>query len=133
MKGVSSGPLSPTNHRVNNIRRTARALNKIECAEWANKTAQFVGGNVLDQRLSGHYALYGMGRYHRGAMCPSCESEDTRPSHRTNFSERAMSWIGIRPFRCRECRTRFWQIRGRVWDGTLLSLLLILIETWNDC
>ena len=76
--------------------------------------------------FSHRVSLISMARYHRGAACPACESHDCRRSHRRNLRERSLGWIGIRPYRCRECRARFWQFRGRIWDGTLISILSIL-------
>jgi hypothetical protein len=43
-------------------------------------------------------------------MCPNCTSNDYRRSHRKNVGEWVFSWIGLRPFRCQECRIRFWRI-----------------------
>jgi hypothetical protein len=55
-----------------------------------------------------------MARYHRGPECPACESQNCRPAHRRNLWERFLGLIGIRPFRCRDCRARFWQFRSLV-------------------
>ena len=67
-------------------------------------------------------------RYYEGAICPECKSSNCRLAHRRNLNEVAMSFVGMNPFRCRECRTRFWKVRGRVWDGSLVSLLSILTQ-----
>src|SRR4030095_2208493 len=60
--------------------------------------------------------------------CPFCKSSECRFSHRKNISERAASWVGIRAYRCPECQTRFWHIGHRLWDGSIGSLVLILMS-----
>lgn len=42
--------------------------------------------------------------------CPRCDSTKVRTSHRQNALERALSFASIRPFRCTECRFRFWNV-----------------------
>jgi hypothetical protein len=64
----------------------------------------------------------------RQAICPYCESSDYRRSHRSGLREHLASWVNIRPYRCCQCQERFWQIRDRFWDGSIVSLLLILIS-----
>ena len=40
--------------------------------------------------------------------CPICQTKDVQMSHRKGFLERgALTWIGILPFRCGQCQTRF--------------------------
>jgi hypothetical protein len=59
----------------------------------------------------------------RGAICPECKCDNPLPSNSNNFSECAMTWIGLCPLCCRECNLQFWQVRLRVW---LISFVLIL-------
>ena len=42
--------------------------------------------------------------------CPFCTSGDIRYSHRKNPLERLLTFIRLRPFRCTDCRSRFWGI-----------------------
>lgn len=43
--------------------------------------------------------------------CPVCRTTDVRASHRRGILERGpLTWLGIFPFRCGECRTRFYRI-----------------------
>lgn len=44
--------------------------------------------------------------------CPKCGSRNLRFSRSRTTAERLRKWIGIRPLRCRDCRTRF---ADRVW------------------
>lgn len=39
--------------------------------------------------------------------CPNCQSRNLRYSRVRSFSERCWSLFGVRPLRCRDCRTRF--------------------------
>ncbi len=39
--------------------------------------------------------------------CPVCGSRHLRYSRLVNFNERLGSLVGVRPLRCRDCRTRF--------------------------
>jgi len=40
--------------------------------------------------------------------CPVCHSNDVRVSHRRGILERGpLTWLGILPFRCGQCQTRF--------------------------
>jgi hypothetical protein len=55
----------------------------------------------------------------RGAICPECKCDTPLPSYSNNFR----TWIGLRPFCCRECNLQFWQVRLRVW---VISFVLIL-------
>lgn len=41
--------------------------------------------------------------------CPHCYATDTRPSH-PRLWEMPVLWL-LEPFRCRECRERFWTWR----------------------
>jgi hypothetical protein len=45
-------------------------------------------------------------------VCPKCGSKSLRFSHLRSASERIRSLFGIRPIRCRDCRTRFPE---RLW------------------
>jgi phage FluMu protein Com len=39
-------------------------------------------------------------------MCPRCKSLEVTRS-RTRFRDMVMSWLGMKPYRCRECNKRF--------------------------
>ncbi len=43
-------------------------------------------------------------------ICPQCGSHDARRSRRRNVWERAISLLGYLPYRCRDCRTRFFRL-----------------------
>jgi len=59
--------------------------------------------------------------------CPACKGPDVRTSHRQGFLERALlTWLRVFPFRCCQCRTRFYRFvprsprrRGYAADGTI--------------
>ena len=40
--------------------------------------------------------------------CPSCGGRDTRRS-RTSWLERLLALLRLHPYRCRDCRCRFWR------------------------
>lgn len=43
--------------------------------------------------------------------CPVCRATGVRASHRRGILERGpLTWLGIFPFRCGQCRTRFYKI-----------------------
>ncbi len=52
-------------------------------------------------------------------QCPLCGSRNLRYSHRRTRRERLLSWLGIRPLRCRDCRARFiartWRLSNVRW------------------
>jgi transposase-like protein len=39
-------------------------------------------------------------------MCPRCKSPEVTRS-RSRFRDALMLWLGMKPYRCRECNTRF--------------------------
>jgi transposase-like protein len=39
-------------------------------------------------------------------MCPRCQSPEVTRS-RSRFRDTIMLWLGMRPYRCRECNKRF--------------------------
>jgi len=39
-------------------------------------------------------------------MCPRCKSPEVTRS-RSRFRDTVMLWLGMRPYRCRECNKRF--------------------------
>ena len=41
-------------------------------------------------------------------ICPSCGSQNIRHSRRRNLLERLLGFLPSHPFRCRDCRERFW-------------------------
>jgi hypothetical protein len=41
-------------------------------------------------------------------ICPSCYSEDCRRSHREGWRDFVVGVSGLRPWRCRDCQTRFF-------------------------
>ncbi len=44
--------------------------------------------------------------------CPKCGSANVRYAHMWTAAERLFSLVGVRPLRCRECKTRFSR---RLW------------------
>jgi uncharacterized protein with PIN domain len=44
-------------------------------------------------------------------VCPHCDGRNVRPSHLKNIMDKALSSLFISPYRCRECRHRFWKIK----------------------
>lgn len=44
-------------------------------------------------------------------ICPKCKNNRAHRSHRT-FSERVIGWVGFKPYRCKECKHRFYAYRG---------------------
>jgi hypothetical protein len=45
-------------------------------------------------------------------ICPECQSELTRRSHRRGIVDLMLTFSGLRPWRCRSCEERFyaWQV-----------------------
>lgn len=44
-------------------------------------------------------------------LCPACGADDVFSSHRQGALERGLlTWMGILPFRCGQCRARFYKI-----------------------
>lgn len=41
-------------------------------------------------------------------VCPSCGSKNVSRSARRNFVERALSLFRVLPYRCQDCRYRFF-------------------------
>jgi DNA-directed RNA polymerase subunit RPC12/RpoP len=91
----------------------------------------------------------------REAICPKCSSKRVHRSHRTGLIERLCGVFGFYPYRCHECRSRFflknsphlleqaptpsWKWPGErsrkrqrrrreilLWGGGILALLAIL-------
>jgi hypothetical protein len=58
--------------------------------------------------------------------CPVCRATGVRASHRRGILERGpLTWLGIFPFRCGECQTRFYRIAlkdPRRWRYTADSI-----------
>jgi hypothetical protein len=44
----------------------------------------------------------------RPRTCPRCGSRSPGPSRRS-WAERLLGVLGLRPYRCARCRTRFWR------------------------
>jgi hypothetical protein len=44
-------------------------------------------------------------------ICPKCGNNRAHRSHRS-LSERAIGWVGFRPYRCKDCQHRFYAYRG---------------------
>ena len=67
-------------------------------------------------------------------ICPNCKGQHCRPSHRSNVSERVVSWVGIRPFRCRDCRLKFWKFGRKVWlsDDPAPSRVIAMIAALKE-
>lgn len=47
----------------------------------------------------------------RVRTCPGCDSTNVRASRAANLFEELLMLLFIRPFRCRDCRHRFWRLR----------------------
>ena len=46
--------------------------------------------------------------------CPACQSKGVYASHRRGILERGpLTWLGIFPYRCGQCQTRFYHSTGR--------------------
>ncbi len=50
-----------------------------------------------------------MARDRNRLICPHCDSDNIRRSHRINLRERALNLVLISPYRCKDCRQRFWK------------------------
>src|SRR6266480_2931940 len=50
-----------------------------------------------------------MARDRNHLICPHCDSDNIRRSHRIKLRERALNWVFISPYRCKD-RQRFWKI-----------------------
>ncbi len=53
-------------------------------------------------------------------ICPACGSKDVHRSHR-HWWERPMVLIGIRPYRCSDCRHRFFSGTVRRYEASKRS------------
>jgi hypothetical protein len=58
--------------------------------------------------------------------CPVCRTADIQASHRRGWLERGpLSWVGVLPFRCSSCQTRFYRLalsrRRRHRDDLMVS------------
>src|SRR5690348_3550724 len=42
-------------------------------------------------------------------ICPRCGRNDVRPSARRSVVDRILAGLGLKPFRCRACRNRFYR------------------------
>jgi hypothetical protein len=42
------------------------------------------------------------------SKCPKCQSEKVFRSRRRNKLEHVLYWLGLRPWRCEECKSRFF-------------------------
>jgi CheY-like chemotaxis protein len=42
-------------------------------------------------------------------ICPRCGRNDVRPSVRRTVGDKIMAWFGLKPYRCRACRNRFFR------------------------
>jgi transposase-like protein len=64
------------------------------------------GTSIVAFRIAAHFLRTKKGK----VTCPFCTSGDIRYSHRKNPLERILTFIRLRPFRCTDCRSRFWGI-----------------------
>ena len=48
-----------------------------------------------------------------GESCPNCLSTNIRRSHRRYSLEKPLSIFGLWPYRCSDCKARFWKTLGR--------------------
>jgi len=48
-------------------------------------------------------------------LCPTCKSRECRRSRRCGVADRLLSLLGVRPWRCRDCHSRFraWLVPAR--------------------
>ncbi len=44
-------------------------------------------------------------------ICPKCGKSTAHRSHRS-FRDRIISWLGFKPYRCRDCNHRFYAYRS---------------------
>lgn len=70
--------------------------------------------------------------------CPLCQTTQVRPSHRRGILERGpLTWVGVLPFRCGQCQTRFYTIalndprRQRSGDDTLSITDQVRAPRWR--
>ncbi len=67
--------------------------------------------------------------------CPHCGSREVRASRRRGLVENLRSWFfQARPYRCRDCRRRFWLGPARRWPllaAAGLGLALLAAGTWG--
>lgn len=48
--------------------------------------------------------------------CPVCQSNGVFRSHRRGLLERGpLTWLGVFPYRCGQCQTRFYRLTGRLF------------------
>jgi predicted Zn-ribbon and HTH transcriptional regulator len=47
----------------------------------------------------------------RSTVCPKCDSDAVKRTHRQGLKERLASLFLLYPYRCRKCETRFLQLR----------------------
>jgi hypothetical protein len=62
-----------------------------------------------------------MARDRNRLICPHCDSSNIRRSHRINLREKALNLVSVSPYRCKDCRQRFWKT-DRDRSSRLLSL-----------
>ncbi len=55
------------------------------------------------------------------SVCPKCRWATVRPSMHRKWLDHVMKRIGLRPYRCRSCRYRFYRLALRVTRGEQLT------------
>lgn len=71
------------------------------------------------------------------AQCPECQSKQVRRSRRRGALERIFSLLGYLPYRCRDCKHRFFFGQGNLGKAGLrlglglLGLILAVVVIWN--
>ncbi len=62
-------------------------------------------------------------------ICPQCSSSNVRLSRRKTDLEKALSSaLWVRPFRCRDCQSRFWN-----WDRYKTNAqVMCIIASWAN-
>ena len=51
-------------------------------------------------------------------LCPKCGQNRAHRSHRS-FRDWAVSWLSLKPYRCRDCQHRFYAYKGGVKSNKL--------------
>lgn len=51
-------------------------------------------------------------------ICPNCSKNRAHRSHRS-LTDRIVSWLSLKPYRCRDCHHRFYAFRGGMESAKL--------------
>lgn len=53
-------------------------------------------------------------------ICPKCGKSSAHRSHRS-WTDRILSFVALKPYRCRDCRHRFYAYKGGIGSAKLRS------------